>query len=197
MRLISTSRGSPRRQLHERRRNWREKSGSGEAQQECYSKKSEKGTHGGGVLLRSSSAGRMWRRRSRPGAAGWSSAKASAAAAGGAARAGAGLLAICDVVLPCRPLRPRCVRRLLPLYKPLPMFPIQISHRSTLKVDGEHTWETVGLLLSGDVAFSSGPAGEQEAGASVGVGVEVLGMWRVLDEDSVFVERVGGKEKEQ
>ena len=131
-------------------------------------------------------------------AAGWSSAKASVAAAGGAARAGAGLLAICDVVLPCRPLRPRCVRRLLPLYKPLPMFPIQISHRSTPKVDGEHTWETVGLLLSGDVSFfSSGPAVEQEAGASVGVDVEVLGKWRVLEEDNVFVERVGGKDKEQ
>ena len=78
------------------------------------------------------------------------------------------------------------------------MFPIQISHRSTLKVDGEHTWEAVGLLLSGDVAFfSSGPAVEQEAGASVGVGVEVLGKWRVLEQDNVFVERVGGKEKEQ
>jgi hypothetical protein len=37
---------------------------------------------------------------------------------------------------------------LLPFYKPLPMSPIQISHGSTRKVDGEHTWETVGFPSS-------------------------------------------------
>lgn len=63
-------------------KNWREKSGSNEAQQEHYlRKRKEKGTHGGSILLRSSTVIWLWRRRSTPVVAGWSSTMALAVSA--------------------------------------------------------------------------------------------------------------------